>query len=614
MPHSGQRRPASPLLPLAEAIVVGLLVAACAPAASPAPVTTPSPSSPPQVTTPPPTSPQPVVTSAIGQLTAGYQHTCALLGGGVKCWGANEAGQLGNGSTTDSSVPVDVAGLASGVTAVAAGGSHTCAITSGGGVKCWGDAVGSGTKADSSVPVDVTGLTSRVSAIAAGHQYTCALTGTGGVKCWGLGDHGQLGTAPTPYSPDPVDVAGLASGVTAISAGSSHACALTSRGGVRCWGSTTGSADLVDVASLPSGVSAIAVGNYHTCALTSGGGVRCWGFSTGSAVLVDVAGLTSGVSAIAAGSAHACVLTSGGAVKCWGDNWYGQLGDGRPCTSRSSSSAPVDVNFATPSPSSAPIATLIGRIDHATGATDVVLRYDNGPDLGVSELTGEFFMPGPEFTLYGDGTVIFRNERAEPPAAEGPIVRAGPFMIAVLDEDEIQSLLRFAIEEGGLGAACELYETRDIDAFGSSVFSIRAGDLIKRVTIVASEAPFEELATHLRNFGEGSGIPTQVWASDRYWGSLFDARSAIEIGLLPDPRDAGSVPWPWPDIAPTDFVGRDEGGWIGDPRRVMSAEEASVLGLSDHGGVVRRVYLEGPDGETLYSLSLWPMLPDEAAP
>lgn len=105
---------------------------------------------------------------------------------------------------------------------------------------------------------------------------------------------------------------------------------------------------------------------------------------------------------------------------------------------------------------------------------------------------------------------------------------------------------------------------------------------------------------------------TQVWVPDRYWGSLIEAGPAIEIGLLPDPRDAGSVPWPWPDIAPLDFVGRDEGGWIGYPRRVMSAEEAAVLGLSDNGGVVQRIYLLGPDGETIYSFSLWPMVPSES--
>jgi hypothetical protein len=99
---------------------------------------------------------------------------------------------------------------------------------------------------------------------------------------------------------------------------------------------------------------------------------------------------------------------------------------------------------------------------------------------------------------------------------------------------------------------------------------------------------------------------------DRYWGNLFEAAPAIEVGVLPDPRDAGSAPWPWPGIEPAAFLGPpDPGGEWG--RRVMSAAEAGVLGLSRNGGVVQRIYLLGPDGVTLYSFSLWPMLPDETS-
>jgi alpha-tubulin suppressor-like RCC1 family protein len=292
----------------------------------------------------------------ITAIAPGYGHTCALTdAGGVKCWGDNELGQLGNGTTIDSLVAVDVAGLASGVSAITAGSNHTCALTREGGVKCWGHypsgQLGDGASTNSLAPVDVPGLTSDVIAVAAGGFHTCVLTTAGGIECWGEGTNGQLGDGSTTNSTVPVDVADLQTDITAMAAGSFHSCALTGGGGVKCWGLNSsgqlgygatpqpgGSVPVpVDVSGLASGITAIAGGGFHTCVLTSGGGVKCWGdnqagqlgdgTTTNSGVPVDVLGVPSGATALAVGGLHACALTGGG-VKCWGSNFVGELGNG----------------------------------------------------------------------------------------------------------------------------------------------------------------------------------------------------------------------------------------------------------------------------------------------
>ena len=256
--------------------------------------------------------------SGVQQVSSGGVHTCALLNsGGVSCWGLNADGQLGDNSTVTSPVPVVVPTLTTGVRSIAVGGQHSCALMTAGGVKCWGSnfdgQVGNNSAVSVTAPVDVIGLTSGVARIAAGKLHTCAVLSTGAVKCWGRNTNGQLGdNLVTIHSPVPVDVVGLGSGVSTVVGGGDHSCAILTTGAVKCWGDNlygqlgTGmnsnalrlSRVPVDVVGLTSGVIGLAAGDQHQCALLAAGTVKCWGENdranlgndafVGSTVPVDV--------------------------------------------------------------------------------------------------------------------------------------------------------------------------------------------------------------------------------------------------------------------------------------------------------------------------------------
>ncbi len=268
-------------------------------------------------------TPEFTTAGTFGIVSAGTAHTCAVTsGGGAKCWGFNFWGQLGNGTTTNSNLPVDVcadiacASALSGVIGISAGDRHSCALMTGGGVKCWGyngvGALGNGSTTSSNTPVNVcadtacaTILTSAT-AVTAGSFHTCALS-AGGAKCWGNNANGQVGDGSGTTRTAPVNVcagvgcAGALSGVTNIVAGFAHTCAVSS-GAAKCWGSN-------DFGQLGDGTN------------------------TQRNVPTEVTGLSSGIATVSAAYRHSCAVLSSGGVKCWGGNSNGQLGNGTSTTS-----------------------------------------------------------------------------------------------------------------------------------------------------------------------------------------------------------------------------------------------------------------------------------------
>jgi alpha-tubulin suppressor-like RCC1 family protein len=277
---------------------------------------------------------------------------CAVTASGdVECWGENESGELGDGTTTASATPVKVRGLHEPATFVSIGIGTACALTRRGAVYCWGfgadgELGNGGTAAFSTTAVPVSGLGEDVTSISCGDGVACAIRG-GAVSCWGLGGSGLLGTGKTTDALIPVTVPGLDAGVTSVSVGDYAACAVKD-GAVLCWGGFEGNGELGNgtfdgsylpkASELENGVASVSVGFGFACALTGAGGVMCWGDGTSgqlgngtmemSAVPSQVQGLESGVVAMSAGMGSVSAIRSDGTVVAWGFGGGGALGNG----------------------------------------------------------------------------------------------------------------------------------------------------------------------------------------------------------------------------------------------------------------------------------------------
>jgi alpha-tubulin suppressor-like RCC1 family protein len=276
------------------------------------------------------------VTGAVA-LAAGLNFTCALTNAStVKCWGKNDYGELGNGQNNDGPLAVDVTNL-SDVRSIATGCKHVCATTGAGGVWCWGwnskGQIGNGTTANQNLATGVTGFGSGALFVTAGFEYTCVATATG-ARCWGDDATSQLGDGKNVEQHTPIDAMALSLAPTLLSAGAMHVVAY--RAGrpatLTAWGQTSGVAGLSGTA-----LDDVTAGDGYTCA-RRGAAVQCWGSNgngqlgddttTPNTAAVTPIGLGAGVAAVRAGYDHACAVMTDGRVLCWGTNNAGQLGDG----------------------------------------------------------------------------------------------------------------------------------------------------------------------------------------------------------------------------------------------------------------------------------------------
>ncbi|MCG8421115.1 MAG: hypothetical protein MJE77_24610 [Proteobacteria bacterium] len=306
----------------------------------------------------------------------GKAHYCYRAGKGtVWCWGQNEHGELGDGTTRSRRKAKKVTRIGRNVAEVAAGAAHTCARKNNGSVWCWGNdehgQMGSGSAGTRALsPRRVVELGYDVASLSVGKYHGCALKADGSLWCWGGNEHGQVADSGLSVESTPVAIAELGYDVARISLGDTakHSCAVTNTGELWCWGSNRkgqigngtaahGSSPVhvsQDIDGSPfDEVTDSCTGGNHTCARRSDGSVWCWGSNhtgqVGDPTRTDYM-VSRPVQTALPGKAihgglscaenHTCAIDSSGSVWCWGDNKYGQLGNG---TATAQSAHPVQV-------------------------------------------------------------------------------------------------------------------------------------------------------------------------------------------------------------------------------------------------------------------------------
>src|SRR6266566_2009661 len=300
-----------------------------------------------------------VVRVSFASVNGGYVHTCGLsTSRAAYCWGDDVFGQLGDGSTSSPWYRPSPAPVAGGLrfTMLSAGVWHTCGVTTGGAAYCWGDnqngQLGDGTTDRRAMPAPVVGGF-RFSTISAGHGHTCGVIAGGAAACWGDNSSGQLGTRVvdhTMYRSSPGRVVGV-HGFATVSAGNVHTCGMTTHGVAYCWGynvwgqlgdGTTTQRSIPVPVTGGLRFAVVDAGSYFSCGVTTGGAAYCWGenldgelgdgTTTSWSTPVPVSGVLN-FAAVGAGWYHTCGMTTTAGAYCWGYNGHSQLGEGTTITS-----------------------------------------------------------------------------------------------------------------------------------------------------------------------------------------------------------------------------------------------------------------------------------------
>jgi alpha-tubulin suppressor-like RCC1 family protein len=295
--------------------------------------------------------PVPGVSGALEIAMGGRQACARHADRTVTCWGRNEYGEVGTGTTTTPVDPTTVAGV-SDIVALGLGGFHSCALDSTGAVFCWGNntrgQLGDGTTSSSTLPRRVMGLSDAVE-VQGAYLSTCARRASGALVCWGAGDEGMGGDGTLVMNrPLPVPVSSIAD-ARGLTLAWYHNCAVLADGSVSCWGDGAfgglGLGDRMDrpapagpVLGLAGAATVVRGGSYGTCALLEDSTVQCWGNgmrgelgngrTSSDRAEESVSGLTDAVYLSEMDANVVCAIRVGGAISCWGFNENGQICDG----------------------------------------------------------------------------------------------------------------------------------------------------------------------------------------------------------------------------------------------------------------------------------------------